>query len=73
MIEFEFTEGFFKDTIKIIDLFKPNESLFNFTLNEKTKFELNKWTTAEEFLKVFLNLPKKRVHGNIFIKTDVNK
>lgn len=71
IIEFEFTEGFLEDTIKIIDLLQSNQSQFNFILNEKTKFELNQWSSAEDFLKVFLNLPKKNLHGNIFVRTNV--
>lgn len=71
LIEFEFTEGFFQDTLKIIELFKSDASRFNFILNEKPNFQLKEWISAEEFLKVYLNLPKKELHGNIFVKTNV--
>lgn len=72
IIEFEFTEGFFEDTLKIIELLKSKECSFNFTLNENPKFQLNNWVLAEELLEVMLNLPKKNLHGNIFVKTNVS-
>jgi hypothetical protein len=72
IIEFEFTEGFFEETLRIIELFKSNTFQFNLILNEKPKFYLKKWVSAEELLKIFSNLPKKELHGNIFIKTNAN-
>jgi FkbM family methyltransferase len=72
IIEFEFTEGFFEETLRIIELFKSNTFQFNLILNENPKFYLKKWVSAEELLKIFSNIPKKELHGNIFIKTNAN-
>lgn len=71
IIEFEFTEGFLEETLRIIELLKSNTSQFNLILNENPKFYLKKWVSSEELLKVILNLPKKELHGNIFVKTNV--
>jgi len=72
IIEFEFTEGFFEDTLRIIELLKSNKTQFNLILNENPKFHINKWVSSEELLKVILNLPRKELHGNIFVKTNVD-
>ena len=71
IIEFEFTEGFFDNTLKIIDLLDTNSAVFNYIINENLKFKLENWVSATEFKKIILSLPKNRLHGNIFVKTDV--
>lgn len=68
IIEFEFTEGFFENTLKIIDLFHTETATFNFILNEKLQFQLKNWVTATELKSALTALPKKRLHGNIFVK-----
>lgn len=68
IIEFEFTEGFFGNTLKIIDLLHSETTTFNFILNENLRFKLDYWVSAEELKSVLSALPKKRLHGNIFVK-----
>lgn len=68
MIEFEFTEAFILDTLKIIKLLNKENTLYNYNLNEKPKFELSNWITSNEMIQTINELPKKRLHGNIFVK-----
>jgi hypothetical protein len=68
LIEFEFTEGFFDDTLKIIALFDENLVTFNYILNENTTFKLKNWANKKEIILQLKLLPKNRLHGNLFIK-----
>jgi FkbM family methyltransferase len=70
IIEFEFTEGFFENTLKILDLIDSENTTFNYILNENLQFKLKKWVSSEELKSIFLTLPKNRLHGNIFVKTN---
>lgn len=70
IIEFEFTEGFFENTLKILDVLDSENSTFNYILNENLQFKLKKWVSSEELKSIFLTLPKNRLHGNIFVKTN---
>lgn len=69
IIEFEFTSGFIPETQKIINLFKAENSKFNFTLNEKPRFECENWISASELLEIINFLPREKLHGNIFVKS----
>lgn len=71
LIEFEFTGGFISDTIKIIKLLDDKNRRFNYNLNEKHKFELINWKTSEEIITSINNLPKHKLHGNIFVKNNI--
>lgn len=66
LIEIEFTGKLLGDTIKIIGLLSNSLYCFNYTRNEQPKFELTHWVTAQEMIKLLNNLPKDRLHGNLF-------
>lgn len=68
MIEFEFNEAFINETIKIITILNKENTLFNYNLNEKPKFELKNWVDAHLMIKIIHNLPHNKLHGNIFVK-----
>ncbi|WP_162897266.1 FkbM family methyltransferase [Aquimarina sp. BL5] len=68
LIEFEFTGGFIENTIEIIKLLDKSDTIYNFNLNEKPKFELNKWVSKDEMISIFKELSIDRLHGNIFVK-----
>ncbi|CAM3739556.1 FkbM family methyltransferase [Flavobacterium gelidilacus] len=70
MIEFEFTESHFDETLEIIDLFDSEKTTFNFILNENLKFKLKKWVSGNELKEQLKTLLKNKLHGNIFAKTD---
>ena len=72
MIEFEFTEGLFEDTLKIIDILDSSETTFNFILNENLKFRMKRGVSATVLKEKIKALPKNRLHGNIFVKTKVS-
>jgi len=67
-IEFEFTEAFVNDTLKIISILEKENTLYNYNLNEKPKFELQKWVNAKKMTQLIREIPKNRLHGNIFVK-----
>jgi FkbM family methyltransferase len=71
-IEFEFTESHFDETLKIIDLLDTNNTSFNYILNENLKFKLKKWVSGNELIEELKTLSKNKLHGNIFVKTNVN-
>lgn len=66
LIELEFTGKLLDDTFKIIELLSESPYRFNYTRNEKPKFELTHWVTAQEISKLLTDLPKDRLHGNLF-------
>lgn len=68
MIEFEFTEKFLEDTIKIIDGLADDKTTFNYILNEHLKFQLKNWVTATEIKTILIQLSTKNLHGNLFVK-----
>lgn len=70
VIEFEFTESHFLETLKIIDLFDSKKTTFNFILNERLKLKLKNWLKADEFKEKLKGLDKFQLHGNIFVKTN---
>ena len=70
LLEFEFTEGLFEDTLKIINILDTKSATFNFILNEHLKFKLSNWISAKELIEIISKLPKKKLHGNIFVKTN---
>lgn len=70
IIEFEFTESHFLETLKIIDLFDSKKTTFNFILNERLKLKLKNWLKADEFKEKLKGLDKFQLHGNIFVKTN---
>ncbi|HLP62929.1 FkbM family methyltransferase [Flavobacterium sp.] len=70
IIEFEFTEAFYENTLKIIDLLASEKTTFNFILNEHLEFKLQEWVSSEELKSTIAALPRKKLHGNIFIKTN---
>lgn len=67
IIEFEFTEGFFQETLQIISKLGCNNAKFNFVLNENLKFVLSDWVSGQELISVLSNLTRKNLHGNIFV------
>lgn len=70
ILEFEFAEAFIDETTKIISVLKKENTLFNYNLNEKPKFELKNWVNAEEMIQLFKKIPKNKLHGNIFVKNE---
>jgi len=68
MIEFEFVEAFIFDTLGIITILNKEGTLYNYNLNEKPKFELKEWVNAKKMIRIIKNIPKSRLHGNIFVK-----
>lgn len=68
LIEFEFTEKFLEDTIKIIDGLADDKTTFNYILNEHLKFQLKNWVTATEIKTIIIQLSTKNLHGNLFVK-----
>lgn len=68
MIEFEFTEKFLEDTLKIIDGFAADKTTFNYILNEHLKFQLNHWVSVTEMKTILNRLNKNKLHGNLFVK-----
>lgn len=68
LIEFEFTGGFIKETIKIIDLLDKENTQFNYMLNEKPSFQLKNWISGTQIGIIIKNMPIERLHGNIFVK-----
>lgn len=73
IIEFEFTEGFFENTLKVVDLLTTKTAEFNLVLNENLKFISKEWVSGSQLKTVLLSLPQSRLHGNIFVKTHANK
>lgn len=71
IIEFEFTEGFYENSMKIIDLLTTEKTTFNFVLNEHLQFMLQDWVNSHELKNALATLPRKNLHGNIFVKTNV--
>lgn len=69
IIEFEFTGGFIKNTLKIIELLNHSNTLYNYNLNEHPRFELKNWVKSNEIIEIINKLPINRLHGNIFVKT----
>lgn len=73
IIELEFTSGFMEETTKIIDkLSSLGITRWNYNLNEKPKFELSKWVSSDQIITVLRTLPKQRLHGNLFVKTNIS-
>ncbi len=70
VIEFEFAEAFIEETVALILILEKENTLFNYNLNEKPKFELKKWVTAKEMTHILKKIPKNRLHGNIFVKNE---
>ncbi len=68
MIEFEFTEKFLADTLKIIDRLANDKTTFNYILNEHLKFQLKNWVSATEMKTILMQLNPKKLHGNLFVK-----
>lgn len=68
MIEFEFTEKFIEDTLKIVDAFADDKTTFNYILNEHLKFQLKKWVSANEMKTILNQLNQSKLHGNLFVK-----
>lgn len=68
IIEFEFTGGFISNTIKIIGLLNKQNTVYNFNLNEKPKFELKNWVSAKNMITIINEQSINRLHGNIFVK-----
>lgn len=69
IIEFEFTGGFILNTIEIIKLLNKENTLYNYNLNEKPKFELSKWIDLNKIINILKTLPLDKLHGNIFVKS----
>ncbi|MBL0014442.1 MAG: FkbM family methyltransferase [Flavobacterium sp.] len=72
VIEFEFTGGFVENTVKIIAALNRKDAMFNYIRNENLKFKLKTWVSGEEMIDIILSLPKNRLHGNIYVKTESN-
>ncbi|PIA79390.1 hypothetical protein BFR04_00625 [Gaetbulibacter sp. 4G1] len=68
IIEFEFTEKFKKDTIKIIRYLEEKNYTFNYTLNEQLKFQMKNWVFGHEMKDIVNKLPSKNLHGNLFCR-----
>lgn len=69
IIEFEFTEKFMDDTLKIIERFE-DKTVFNYILNEHLEFQLKDWVTATEIKEILFDLNSKNLHGNLFCKNE---
>jgi FkbM family methyltransferase len=67
MIELEFTEKFLSDTLQIIEKLGSNYE-YNFNLNEQLKFQLKNWVKKNEIKSILTQLPKDKLHGNLFCK-----
>ena len=72
IIEFEFTGGFIENTVKIITALNRKNTKFNYIRNENLKFKLKTWVSGEEMIDIIQSLPKNRLHGNIYVKTESN-
>lgn len=70
LIEFEFTGGFIENTVKIIEYTAGEKVMFNFIMNENLKFQLKSWVSGADMIRIIQSLPKNRLHGNIYIKSD---
>lgn len=68
IIEFEFTGGFISNTIETIELLNKQNTVYNYNLNEKPKFELKNWVSEKDIITIINDLPINRLHGNIFVK-----
>lgn len=68
LIELEFTGKLLHDTLKIIDLLNDRTYRFNYALNEQPKLELSHWVTAEEIAELLADLPRQKLHGNLFCR-----
>jgi len=67
-IEFEFTEKFIDDALRIIDFLNIHGYQYNYVLNEQPKFQLNHWVAADAIKRIIIALPKAKLHGNLFCK-----
>ena len=70
LIEFEFTGGFIENTVKIIEYSAGEKVMFNFIRNENLKFQLKSWVSGAEMISIIQSLPKNKLHGNIYIKSN---
>ena len=68
MIEFEFNEAFIEDTLKIISILDKKNTAYNYILNENPKFILENWVEADKMRLIINEMPKEKLHGNIFVK-----
>lgn len=69
IIEFEFNEGFIKETLLSLDaLDNLGNYEFNFMLNEHPKFINKNWSAISVIKKQINELHKKKLHGNLFAK-----
>ncbi|WP_242085159.1 FkbM family methyltransferase [Aestuariivivens sediminis] len=71
-IEFEFTSGFMDETIQIIHkLSSLGPTKWNYILNENPIFKLSNWVSSHEMMALFETLPQYRLHGNLYVKTEI--
>ena len=68
IIEFEFNEAFIEDTLKIISILDKKNTAYNYILNENPKFILENWVEADKMRLIINEMPKEKLHGNIFVK-----
>lgn len=69
ILEFEFNEAFIDETLMCLDTINAlGNYKYNFILNENPKFINKKWSTVLEIKEQITNLPKHRLHGNLFAK-----
>jgi hypothetical protein len=43
--------------------------VFNFVVEQRSRFELNRWVSSEEILVALLDLPKTVLYGDVFTKS----
>lgn len=68
LIEFEFTEKFIDETIKILEILDKYNYQYNYILNENLEFQLTKWVSSDEIKDIIKSLNKEKLHGNLFCK-----
>jgi FkbM family methyltransferase len=68
-IEFEFTGGFIKETLLILErLSLTGNYRYNYVMNEQTEFMIGEWVTSNQMTEIINSLPLPRLHGNIFAR-----
>jgi FkbM family methyltransferase len=66
IFSFEFLPDDMDIARECIQLFP--ECAFNFVIEQRSRFELNRWASGEEILTALLDLPKTVLYGDVFAK-----
>jgi FkbM family methyltransferase len=67
IVSFEFLPDDMDVARECIQLFP--ECVFNFVIEQRSRFELNQWVSSEEILTALLDLPKTVLYGDVFTKS----